>query len=336
MITARDKTLIDNNRRELSFVDNHSVREALPEFFAEAYPKFVEFLEAYYEYEHGELSPSHLIHELFETRDIDAVDPSLLSYIEDELLLGEQYFQGFQDKRAAAKLSSVLYRSKGTLFSMQQFFRMFYGVNPDIEYPKKYIFTVGESAIGTESQRYIMDDKLYQQYAVLIKMGIPLSTWRQPYKLFVHPAGVYLGAEMQVAGDGVFDIFAPDALKDTDAGLKIVAVTPPLGASATTELTGLATPRYGIHGSGFDDELIDSEYSVVTRIRLPRSYAYEELTIEQLDRIYDDIGEAGGKNSPTFDEDSSGTDFRVPRLSSTTDTMDEVVLDVYDPLDPNQ
>lgn len=336
MATARDKTLVDNNRRELSFLDNHAVREVLPEFFTQTYPKFVEFLEAYYEFEHGKLSPSHLIHELFETRDIDAVDPSLLSFIEDELLLGEQYFEGFKDKRAAAKLSSVLYRSKGTLFSMQQFFRMFYGVNPDIQYPKKYIFTVGESVIGTESQRFIMDDKLYQQYAVLIKLGIPLSVWKQPYKLFVHPAGVYLGAELQIAGEGAVDAFAPDALEDTDTGLKVTSATRPLGVTATSEITGLVTPRYGIHGSGFDDILTDSEYSVATRIRLPRSYAYENLTIEQFDRIYDNIDEAGGKNSPTFDEDSAGTDFRVPRLSSTTDTMDEIKLDVYDPLDPDQ
>ena len=335
MATARDKTLTDNNRRELSFLDTHAVREVLPEFFVETYPRFVEFLEAYYEFEHGKLSPSHLIHELFETRDIDAVDPSLLSFIEDELLLGEQYFEGFKDKRAAAKLSSVLYRSKGTLFSMQQFFRMFYGINPDIEYPKKYIFTVGESVIGSESQRFILDNKLYQQYAVLIKLGIPLSVWKQPYKLFVHPAGVYLGSELQIAGDGEVDIFAPDALEDTDTGLKVTSTASVFG-SAETEITGLATPRYGIHGTAFDDALLDSEYSVVTRIRLPRSYAYENLTIDQFDRIYDTIDEAGGKNSPTFDEDSDGTDFRVPRLSSTTDTMDEIKLDVYDPLGSNQ
>ena len=333
---TQDKTLVDNNRRDLSFSDKHSIREVLPEYFSSTYPKFLAFLEAYYQFEHDPISPSHLIHELFESKDISAADEKLLNFIEDELLLGEQYFQGFQDKRAAAKVSSVLYRSKGTLFSMQQFFRMFYGLNPDIEYTKKYIFTVGQSEIGSESERFILNDKLYQQYAILIRIGIPLSEWKDTYKLFVHPAGLYLGAEVQLAATGDVNLFAPTATPD-EAPAIAVHSTGALVSTTLTEVSGLVVARGGIHGDTYDDALTDSEYSVVRRVEVSTNFKgepdYGDLTIEQLDRTYDDVGEAAGRTSPSFDEDSAGVDFRVARLSSTLDTFDEVYVPVWDPLD---
>lgn len=335
--SSQDKTSIDNNRRDLSFHDRHSIREVLPEYFGSAYPKFLAFLEAYYEFEHDPISPSHLIHELFESKDISAADVKLLTFIEDELLLGEQYFQGFQDKRSAAKVSSILYRSKGTLFSMQQFFRMFYGLNPDIEYPKKYIFTVGESEIGSESQRFILNDKLYQKYAVLVKIGLPLIEWRDTYKLFVHPAGMYLGAEVQLSGLGDVDLFAGQAVLVEDPSLAVHSSAAAV-VTTLTEVSGLVVARSGIHGNRYDDTLEDSEYSVARRIEVTANFkgtpTYgDDITIEQLDRIYDDIGEAAGRTSPTFDEDSAGTDYRVARLSSTLDTFDEVKVPVWDVLD---
>ncbi len=139
-----------------------------------------------------------------EKREGTQTDLELLSYIEDELLLGQAYFEGFTDKRAAAKYSSTLYKSKGTKYSIQQFFRTFFNVDPDVVYTKRQIFNVGESIIGAESQRYLTDDKLYQQYALLIKTELSVAQWRKPYKLFVHPAGMYLVSEVQLVGQ--FDL----------------------------------------------------------------------------------------------------------------------------------
>ena len=85
------------------------------------------------------------------------VDESLLTYIEDELLLGQSYFEGFADKRTAAKFSNNLYRSKGTKFSIEQFFRMFFEVDIDLEYAKEQVFRVGVAGhdIGAESRKFI-------------------------------------------------------------------------------------------------------------------------------------------------------------------------------------
>ena len=137
---AQDKTRIDNNRRSLSLLDTRSVKSVLPAYFLQEYPKIVSFLEAYYDYDQDSASPSRFLDDLFRTRDITEADIKLLSYIEDELLLGQQYFEGFQNKRAAAKYSNTLYRSKGSLYSIQQFFRTFFGRSHQMLYIQRRMF----------------------------------------------------------------------------------------------------------------------------------------------------------------------------------------------------
>jgi len=193
----------ERNRRELSLYDRR-IQEVLPEHFRQDYPAFITFLEKYYEWVESEESPAELIDHLFETKDIVETDLSLLSFLEDELLLGESYFQGFADKRGAAQIASNLYKSKGSKLAIQQFFRSFFGEDPDVEYTKDKIFLLNNSEIGPLSNRFITDDKLYQTFAILIKIGIPITVWREVYKLFVHPAGFYLAGQIQAIGEAGF------------------------------------------------------------------------------------------------------------------------------------
>src|SRR6056300_232610 len=163
--TVFDKTLTDLGRRELNLRE-YRIDETLPEFIVSEYPKLVTFLENYYNFENTDQSPSRLIDELFNTRDITKADISLLQFIEDELLLGQSYFQGFPDKRSAAKFSNTLYRSKGTKFSIQQFFRMFFNIDPDIVYTKEQIFNVSGNrdyaTVEKEALRDLGVDSYYQ------------------------------------------------------------------------------------------------------------------------------------------------------------------------------
>ena len=318
---THDLTLKDINRRELSFTDNHYVREVLPEYFLEDYPTLVTFLEQYYEFEDSQDSVARLIHDLFVTRDITQTDLELLAYIEDELLLGQQYFQGFVDKRTAAHYSNNLYRSKGTLYSIQQFFRSFFGITPSVTYSKQFIFKIGESELGPDSQRYITDDKLYQNYALLIKSALPIGDWFEEYKLFVHPAGMYVGAEAELIGNALFNVEIVSAREDLDLFPDVVPI-PPAAVSiiATSEISGIVKNTDNSQDTVYSETDLDN-----VRVKLPLAITdISQYTIEQVDRQYDTIAEFAGVNSATFDEDSDGTDYHTPRLSSTLDTMDEV------------
>ena len=217
MTNYKDKTLTDNNRTLLN-LRKSEVENVLPEFYSEEYTNLITLFEKYYDWLNSEGNPGHDINQLYSSRDATQVPEKLLPYLEDELLLGQAYFGGFINKREAIKRSNLLYRSKGTKYSIEQFFRGFYGVDPQVVYPKNNIFKVGPvidyeladsnssgqqikepaSVIGPESRKFITDDKLYQVLSVLIRVGIPVKQWLDVYKLFVHPAGVYLGSEILI------------------------------------------------------------------------------------------------------------------------------------------
>ena len=316
----RDYTLKDNLRRDYRFTDHHVVEQVLPDYFKADYPKLIKLLEAYNQFEDSDQSPARLVHDVITARDITANDLSLLSFIEDELLLGQSYFEGFTNKRAAAKFSNNLYRSKGTLYSIQQFFRTFFGVTPDVRYTKEDRFMVGEddSRIGFDSQKFLTDDKLYQVFAILIKADIPVERWREAYKLFVHPAGMYFGGQVLLEATGSFNFgIMPD--------FEVVNVDPVVQGEASlgagllvTDLTG----EVDSDGRGTYGKL---------RIDLPGSVEeIQNISIDEINQNYRSISELVGTSSPSMDGDSSTNVADFSQDRAIFDTMDEVKYTYYD------
>jgi len=316
----RDYTLKDNLRRDYRFTDHHVVEQVLPDYFKADYPKLIKLLEAYNQFEDSDQSPARLVHDVITARDITANDLSLLSFIEDELLLGQSYFEGFTNKRAAAKFSNNLYRSKGTLYSIQQFFRTFFGITPDVRYTKEDRFMVGEddSRIGFDSQKFLTDDKLYQVFAILIKADIPVERWREAYKLFVHPAGMYFGGQVLLEATGSFNFgIMPD--------FEVVNVDPVVQGEASlgagllvTDLTG----EVDSDGRGTYGKL---------RIDLPGSIEeIQNISIDEINQNYRTISELVGTSSPSMDGDSSTNVADFSQDRAIFDTMDEVKYTYYD------
>ena len=324
-----DKTLRDINRRPISVQDKKQVSGILPEYFQTEYPKFGRFLEAYYDYMDGDTSPAKLIDELFLSRDITQVDIDLLSFIEDELLLGQQFFEGFKNKREAADYSSTLYKSKGTKYSIEQFFRVFFNSFVDVEYTKKNIFIVGNvhdlkkekenhnagitpyapeiivsaSRIGPDEQRFLTDDKLYQKYALLVKSTLPIDTWRDIYKLFVHPAGMYVAGEVQIVGVAEKDYLAmPDGIAD----------------SAGPQFTGVADVaifQFNATNHIVQQILPAQQTFTLAPIQLGQ-FQGGNMTLAEFDRNFDTLAEGTNAGSQTFDEDSVVGDSSYPRMSN--------------------
>ena len=316
----RDYTLKDNFRRDYRFTDHHTVDQVLPDYFKADYPKLIKLLEAYNQFEDSDQSPARLVHDIITARDITANDLSLLSFIEDELLLGQSYFEGFTNKRAAAKFSNNLYRSKGTLYSIQQFFRTFFGITPDVRYTKEDRFMVGEddSRIGFDSQKFLTDDKLYQVFAILIKADIPVERWREAYKLFVHPAGMYFGGQVLLEATGSFNFgIMPD--------FEVINVDPVVQGEASlgagllvTDLTG----EVDSDGRGTYGKL---------RIDLPGSIEeIQNISIDEINQNYRTISELVGTSSPSMDGDSSTNVADFSQDRAIFDTMDEVKYTYYD------
>ncbi len=297
-----DRSLVDLDRRELN-LQEYVLEDALSNFIVSEYPNFVNFLKAYFEFEETDESPSHLIKELFYTRDITQTDIDLLSFIEDELLLGQAYFEGFLDKREAAKYSSTLYRSKGTKYSIQQFFRTFFNIDPDVIYGKDLVFRVGEDNIGVESQRFITNAELYQQFALLIRAELSTAEWRDVYKLFAHPAGMYVAGEVQIVTAVDLDIERqPEPGAFDPPPFVVEGIADAEEPRAITSATGL-----------FDFNIPDGEGKLF-RTTLGNKTTYptepgndfegvEDVTLESAARLYSNLGEFLEADAPTFDED---------------------------------
>ena len=319
-----DDTLRDDGRREISQITGREVNKVIPEHFKTDYPKLVSFLEQYYHFEDSDGSPSRLVNDLFYTRDINQVDESLLSYIEDELLLGQSYFEGFTDKRTAAKFSNNLYRAKGTKFSIEQFFRMFFEVDIDLEYTKEQVFKIGEaeSEIGAESQKFITNAELFQQFALRITSELPFKKWQRPYKLFVHPAGMFIGSAVRLEGIVDNPLSAPISLVDSDLGQIDVVGSTAFGFDEVTqflpEITGIARDSGDSDGI-FKRVIIDDSFFT----------SLQNTSLEDIQKQYSTLRAAELRTSPTFDADSNGagtatSNFEIDFSNDfSSETMDQ-------------
>ena len=296
-----DDTLRDDGRREISLTTGLEVKKYLPEYFKTDYPKITSFLEEYYHFEDSDVSPSRLVNDLFYTRDINQVDTELLKFIEDELLLGQSFFEGFIDKRTAAKFSNNLYRSKGTKFSIQQFFRMFFGIDVEIIYTKKDVFRIGTegSEIGTESVKFLTNAELFQQFAIKIISELPIKTWQRPYKLFVHPAGMFIGSEVRLEGIVDNPVIAPQVLVDSDVGT--------IDVVGATELTFDNVVQFAPEITGIARDSADSD-GIFKRVIIDDNFlvSLQNTSIVDIAKQYESLRAAELRTSPTFDADSTG------------------------------
>jgi hypothetical protein len=246
-----DKTLSDIGRRELDFTGNQ-IAEALPEWFREDNPKLITLFEKYYENLDSDGHFGHQLHTIPTLRDIAQTAKTNITFIEDELLLGQNYVEGILDNRTGAELSNNFYRSKGTKFGIERFFKMFFGEVPEIIYGKDLVMKVGNN-IGPETGLRITDPTIYQFWGILIKSGISSSDWLELYKLFAHPAGMYVGAEVAIStanADISFD-FMPISVAEEEVAAQFVssASASPFAFQNLSGIIGTTKKPYDSDGS---------------------------------------------------------------------------------------
>ena len=330
----KDKTLLDNNRRLLN-LQHAEIENALPDYFVEDFPNLIALFDAYYEWMENNGNPSEEISRLYRSRDATQVPDRLLQFLEDELLLGQAYFGGFVNKREAIKFSNLLYRSKGTKYSIEQFFRGFYGTDPQVLYPKDNIFKVGPdidydfdsinsageqiktaaSKLGPESQRYITDDQRYQVMSVLVKTDIPISTWLETYKLFVHPAGAF------IAGELVLELVNGNVIRSVrESGAGI-----PVEATFEAELASTAIASVM---PGADITLIEEGDGTVGMLRTEAHLQIDEVGLAAFDSVSSvTLREALSPNSFRMSDSDTGGIITMDQDSGTSpltfSTMDE-------------
>ena len=309
------------NRRPRNFL-HRKVRDVLPEFFTQDFPKLVTFLEKYYDYLDSDdvSSFDNQLRQIYQTRDTQVVPSKLLSTLISEIAAGNTG-DNFTDPNFYAQRIHELHRTKGSRFSIEEFFRAFYQQNVEVEYPKNNIFTVGHdsagplSRIGAESNKFIRNNALYQIYSILIKSPLAQTTWIELYKKFVHPAGFYIAGSVQTDVEAIGTLSAPLASPDSgNPGVISSAVTSAI--APFTQMT-ILSEGLSIDSGGFRSQLgqtIDK---------------YQSIPANELNTIYGNINEILTVKSFTFDDsdigDSAGT--ARPDFSIALETMDNEQFD---------
>ena len=314
------------NRRPRNFI-HRKVRDALPEFFTQDFPKLVTFLEKYYDYLDSDdvSSFDNQLRQIYQTRDTQEVPSKLLSTLISEIAAGNTG-DNFTDPNFYAQRIHELHRTKGSRFSIEEFFRAFFQQNVEVEYPKNNIFTVGHdsagplSRIGAESNKFIRNNALYQVYSILIKSPLSQTTWIELYKKFVHPAGFYVAGSVVTDTEAIGNASAPLANLDSAARvLEGIGIT-----SAFVPFTQMTV-------------LFDSDGTTLRAGLDQKISVYQSLTAVQLQGYYRNIAEIITPNSFTFDDSGQGKDFvgalgdsaeaAAPDFSLTFETMDNAQFD---------
>jgi hypothetical protein len=281
-------TLTDFNRRTVR-LHRDEVEKILPEYFLAEYPTFVTAMDTYYGYTDSDNNIHQKLLSIETTRDIEQTTLALLNFLINDLGDGAST-KRFLYPRTAAKMLPELFKLKGSAYSAEMFFRMFYGEDIQIVYPKDQLIIVGETPIGYDHLYKLQDGALNQVLSILIKSPLALSTWKTLFKKYVHPAGFYLGAEVKIENIGSFAFTAPEiAVVDSDITLTIEGIAGP-NLLAQGEMTGIYVG--------------DSTYSVSLDRKIED---YAQLTAQQLADGYATIADLMDVNPPTFDVESDGT-----------------------------
>ena len=308
----------DYNRRALT-IQQPAIEEALPEYFQTDNSKLVTLIEKYYDFldSDGKHAFGTSIRDLHHVRDV--AETSQLDELIKEIGNGLQSAAFFKEPRLMAKLLASFYRSKGSLVSVEGFFRGFFGEEVEVEYSKDQIFIVGESNIGFDSQRFIQNNELYQIFSILLKVGLSTQDYETLYKRFVHPAGFFFAGQVLSVGEGDASLSAPFTINPIDSA----ALNPIFASEAAALAVGTLTEFTNIIESDGTELRVGVGNSIST---YADSALDSSVTVTMLNNFYGSIMELVTPNSFTFDD--SATSDR-PDFSMTLETMDAEMFTRY-------
>ena len=306
------------SKRRFKSFQNRKVRESLPEFYTSEFPTLVTFLEKYYDFldsADGTHAFGDDARRFFATKDIREMPSGLLNNLVNELAGGLNTGENFTDTRYALTRLAELARTKGSRFSLEEFFRLFFQQKAEVEYGKESIFKVGDSAsqIGVESIKFIQNNALFQTFGLLIKTGLSVDTWSELYKKFVHPSGFFFAGQVVSDTEAISSPTAPIVLFDSSPGPSVISEASAPFSLPFVQLTSLIDSGGGNVRQSNLNELVSD---------------YQNFSLAELDTTYHTVRQIITPNSFTFDDSSirDSDENATPDFSLTLETMDNEIF----------
>lgn len=217
------------------------VKKQLPLFVQEEYPKFISFLEAYYEF-----LDNTLLSKGKELRDISNIDDSLDQF-------EKEFFNSFLpllkvdsqlSKETLFKNILPVYSSKGSEKSFQLLFRMLFDKDLTIEYPKDQILRASGGKWDKESVLRV-ENTIYSEY---ISDGIQ-TTYFLPYELDSSRITIFLNDSLITTGYHLRKEYKKiifDVVPSLNTNIKIYYDEIDGDIFHNTRVTGLSSQAYAL------------------------------------------------------------------------------------------
>lgn len=152
------------------------VAQQFPEFVRDDYPKFIAFVEAYYEF----LSQNYKS-DLYELRDIDKTIDSFLEYFRSELSANIPYTK--VNERFLLTHIKDQYLSKGSEASFKLLFRLLFNKEAEIAYPSKQLLRASDGKWEQEISIFV--DMTYGNPENIVGKTVNVTTADKTLKVVV-------------------------------------------------------------------------------------------------------------------------------------------------------
>lgn len=185
------------------------LRSVIPQFIYDSYPKFVSFLEAYFDYLNQQ---DGIVDKIAALKDNS--DPTLSEFRSNLLAeFGENVpATTALDQGTLLKILKLFYLSKGNEDSVKAYFRLFLSdENIRVIYPKDNMLITDDGiwddtndiytsfqGLLDESLIVLQDDDYYQIYSYVIKSGQSVNDWGEQFEEAVHPMGWKFFGEVEI------------------------------------------------------------------------------------------------------------------------------------------
>ncbi len=131
-------------------IDNgvsYLLKDQVPDFIVTDHSKFLDFLEAYYEWMETEGNPKYESNKLIGYRDIDDTVDEYIDFFAKEFIVNfpKEFADKNTDKTTLIKNIKDFYKSKGTEKSYKLLFRLLYGEEPELKYPNRNILKLSDA-----------------------------------------------------------------------------------------------------------------------------------------------------------------------------------------------
>lgn len=137
--------------------------EQFPDLYKKGGTRFIQFMEAYFEWMEETNNPLYYVHNLWNFRDIDKTIDNFIIHFKEKYLSGIQ-FETTSNKRLFVKHALEFWRSKGSKRAVDLLFQLVYGASAEIFYPKEDILRVSDSDFTIPIYLEVSDSPLNSQF----------------------------------------------------------------------------------------------------------------------------------------------------------------------------